>query len=473
MHSQPLSGDELREYWDKLAPRRQGYRKRAKYFHEEKERFFRFMIPEGSSVLEIGCGTGDLLAALAPARGVGIDFSEKMIEIARQAHPEHDFRVMDAQDLELDEKFDVIVLDDLVNHLADVQACMEQLHKVCHERTRIIATFYSSLWQPAIRLAEAIGLKSPAHQPNWLTFGDIEGLLHLADCEVIRLQRRMLSPFWIPGASEICNRFLAKLPLLKHLCMMGVVIARAVPAPRREPSTSVIIPCRNERGNIEDAVQRTPDLGSATEIIFVDGNSADGTPEEIERVIAAYPEKDITLIHQGDGVGKGDAVRKGFAAAKHDVLMILDADLTVPPEDLPRFHKALARGKGEFINGTRLVYPMEKEAMRFLNLLANKFFSWMFTWLLEQRFRDTLCGTKVLYKTDYERLAAGRSYFGDFDPFGDFDLLFGAAKLNLKTVEIPVRYRERTYGSTQISRFRHGWLLVRMCWKAFWKLKLI
>jgi glycosyltransferase involved in cell wall biosynthesis len=180
----------------------------------------------------------------------------------------------------------------------------------------------------------------------------------------------------------------------------------------------------------------------------------------------------ITLLHQGDGIGKGDAVRKGFAAATGDVLMILDADLTVPPEDLPKFFEALTSGKGEFINGTRLVYPMERQAMRTLNHLGNKFFSLAFTWLLEQRFRDTLCGTKVLFRRDYERIAANRHYFGDFDPFGDFDLIFGASRLNLRIVEVPVRYRERTYGVTNISRFRHGWLLLRMCLVAFRKLKL-
>ena len=473
LSEQPLSHEQLRDYWNAIAPKRDRYRRRVKYFQAEKERFLRFMTPPGSSVLELGCATGDVLAALAPERGVGLDFSEEMIRIAREKHPEFEFHVGDAQDIQLDETFDVVILDDLVNHLTDVQACFESLAKVCHAQTRIIITFYSALWQPAVRLAEAMRLKLPAHQPNWLTFEDVEGLLHLTDCEVIRRQRRILSPFWIPAVSGLMNRFLAKLPLLRHLCIQGVVIAKPVTPPAQAPSTSVIIPCRNERGNIEDAVRRTPNLGAATEIIFVDGDSKDGTPEEIERVIAAYPERDITLIHQGSGVGKGDAVRKGFAAAKHDVLMILDADLTVPPEDLPRFHKALAMGKGEFINGTRLVYPMEKQAMRFLNLMGNKFFSWAFTWLLEQRFRDTLCGTKVLFRKDYERIAAGRVYFGDFDPFGDFDLLFGAAKLNLKIAEIPVRYRERTYGTTQISRFRHGWLLLRMCWRAFWKLKLV
>jgi glycosyltransferase involved in cell wall biosynthesis len=233
----------------------------------------------------------------------------------------------------------------------------------------------------------------------------------------------------------------------------------------------VIVPCKDEKGNIEDAVKRIPYMGKETEIIFVDGNSSDNTAEEIERVIKEYPDRPISLIHQGDGIGKGDAVRKGFAAAKCDVLVIQDADLTAPPEDLPKFFKAFCEGKGEYINGSRLVYPMEKQAMRFLNLLGNKFFGMLFSWLLGQRFRDTLCGTKMISKSDYEVLAANRSYFGDFDPFGDFDLIFGSIKQNLKVAEIPVTYRARTYGSTSISRFRHGLLLLKMSWIAFKKIK--
>jgi hypothetical protein len=122
---------------------------------------------------------------------------------------------------------------------------------------------------------------------------------------------------------------------------------------------------------------------------------------------------------------------------------------------------------------TRLVYPLESEAMRFLNLVANKIFSQLLTWLLGQRFTDTLCGTKVLRRTDYLQLKAGRSYFGDFDPFGDFDLIFGASKPSLKIVEVPIRYASRTYGETQISRFRHGLLLFRMTWFAFLRIKAL
>jgi glycosyltransferase involved in cell wall biosynthesis len=240
----------------------------------------------------------------------------------------------------------------------------------------------------------------------------------------------------------------------------------------REFSTTILIPCRNEKGNIEAAIKRIPPFGAHQEIIFVDGHSTDGTREEIERVIKAYPDRDIKLMIQ-DGQGKGDAVRKGFSVAKGEVLMILDADLTMPPEDLPKFYRALAENHGEFINGCRLVYPMERQAMRFLNLLGNKFFSMMFTWILNQRFKDTLCGTKVLFRKDYEKIQANRDYFGDFDPFGDFDLIFGAIKQNLKVVEVPIRYRERIYGRTNIRRFRHGWLLLKMTLFAYRKIKAI
>jgi glycosyltransferase involved in cell wall biosynthesis len=255
--------------------------------------------------------------------------------------------------------------------------------------------------------------------------------------------------------------------------LRNYVVARPAPdsAPQKRPqSVTILIPCRNERGNIEAAIKRIPAFCKDMEILFVEGGSNDGTLEEINRVIEKYPKKDIKVLVQ-KGKGKGDAVRLGFGKARGEVLMILDADLTMPPEDLPKFFEALASGQGEFINGSRLVYPMEDDAMRFLNLAANKVFSWLFTWLLNQRFTDTLCGTKVLRKSDYEMIRKNRGYFGDFDPFGDFDLIFGAAKLNLKVVEVPVRYAERVYGETQISRFLHGWLLLKMVVFAFRKLK--
>ncbi|HUK82065.1 MAG TPA: glycosyltransferase [Verrucomicrobiae bacterium] len=464
----------LAAYFDEAASHRDHWVARNRYYHDKLAESFAFHIPSGNTVFEVGSGTGHLLAALKPARGLGIDLSPAMVRLAQQSYPNLEFRVEDAMTLNAAEKFDYVVISDLLGFLPDVQCCFENLRQACHSRTRLVISFYNALWQPLLALAERGGLKARQPAQNWLGMADVENLLYLAGFEVILRQPRLLLPVNVPLLAPLCNRYLVNLPVLGHLGLVAMIVARLKPVQAKQsPSVSIIVPARNERGNIEAVVQQTPQLGDHTELIFVEGNSTDGTAQEIERVIAAHPDKDIKLIPQGSGRGKGDAVRKGFHAARCDVLMILDADLTVSPEDLPKFYHTLISGLGEFVHGSRFVYPMEKRAMRFLNMLGNKFFSVAFTHVLGQRFKDTLCGTKVLFRRDYEKIAANRSYFGEFDPFGDFDLIFGATKLDLKIVEIPVHYRERTYGTTNISRFRHGWLLLRMVWYALWKIKLV
>jgi SAM-dependent methyltransferase len=460
--------------FDALAPRRQAWRNRNRYYYEDQERYYRFLVPEGHSVLELGCADGDLLHTLRPRRGVGIDFSGEMIKAARARYPELEFRRADMEELEAwGETFDFIIMADVVGHLQDIEETFRGIRAFCRPDTRLIVSYYSFLWEPALQLGELMGLKMPQQHQNWLSTEDINNLLLLANFQAIRTEYRLLIPKRVPWLSDLINRYVAPLPIIRHLCLNRYIVARPMSLKaENEFSSTILIPCRNEKGNVEAAVTRLPEFGRQQEIIFVEGNSTDGTRDEIERVIEDYPEKDIKLLVQG-GQGKGDAVRTGFAAAQGDILMILDGDLTMPPEDLPKFYRALAEDQGEFINGCRLVYPMEKQAMRFLNLLGNKFFSMVFTWLLNQRFKDTLCGTKALFRKDYEKIQAGRAYFGDFDPFGDFDLIFGAVKQNLKVVEVPIRYRERTYGDTNIRRFKHGWLLLRMTLFAFRKVKAV
>jgi SAM-dependent methyltransferase len=467
--------DSIRRTAERVAGEWDAWRRRNAYFHAQDLRYMRFLVPPGQSVLELGCAAGSLLAGLEPGRGVGVDISAAMVEIARRRHPHLDFHVADIEDpgfvARLGAPFDVIVLSDTIGYLEDIQATFAGLHALCTPDTRIVVAHHSGLWEPVIRAAERLGLKSPTVLQNWLSAADIGAILDLADFETVKTEWRMLCPKRLAGLGDLVNRFVAPLPLVRRLCVRNYVVLRSrqvVPAPPR--SASVVIPCRNEEGNIEAAVRRIPRFAEDLEIVFVEGHSRDGTAAEIERVIACHPELDIKVLVQ-DGVGKGDAVRKGFDAARGDVVMILDADLTTPPEDLPKFFAAIASGKGEFVNGSRLVYPMERQAMRFLNLVANNVFSLLFSWLLNQRITDTLCGTKALRRRHYAAIRRNRGYFGDFDPFGDFDLIFGAAKQNLKIVEVPIRYAARTYGETQISRFRHGLLLLRMVWFAFLKLK--
>lgn len=465
----------IRAHADAYADEYERWIGRNAYFHSDDVRYMQFLIPEGLRVLDCGCGAGRMLAALKPSYGIGVDLSAKMINQAPRKHPGLEFMVGDIEDpatvARIKGPFDVVVLSDTIGSLDDCQQALSNLQTICTEDTRVVIAFYSRHWDPILRLAEKIGFKMPQPEQNMLTPGDIDNLLVLSGYKVIKREWRQLVPRRLFGLGMLINRFIAPLPLIRRACLRNYVVAKIQRPPlERQPSVTVVVPCRNERGNVEEVVRRIPRSFGDLEILFVEGHSKDGTLEEIQRVIRAYPQYDIKVIVQ-DGVGKGDAVRKGFSLARGEVLMIVDADLTVPPEDLTKFYDALVSGKGEFINGSRLVYPMEKAAMRFLNFIANQIFSWLFSWLLNQRFTDTLCGTKVLYRRHYQRIAAARKYFGEFDPFGDFDLIFGASKLNLQVIEVPVRYASRKYGTTQISRFRHGWLLLRMVVFAFRKLK--
>lgn len=463
-------------HWDAIARSGTSTRGPARSYHRRLETIYRFLVPPGLRVLELGCSDGRLLASLAPSEGIGVDFSPSMIAAARARHPDLHFIVSDAHDLaELNSTFDVIVLSDLLHDAWDVQGLLSGLQRLCHPGTRVITNFYSRLWEAPLGVAARLGLARPVLKQNWLTVADVTNLLHLSNFRVIRSWQEVLFPIDIPLLTPLCNRVLVRLWGIRQLALANFLVARPIQSaalPARPPKVSVVVPARNEAGNVPAIFARTPEMGSGTELILVEGHSSDDTRAAIEEAILANPHRSARLLCQ-EGSGKGSAVRQGFAAATGDILMILDADLTVPPEDLPRFYEALTSDKGEFVNGVRLTYPMEEKAMRFANLVGNKFFSVAFSWLLGQPIKDTLCGTKVLRREAYQAIAANRAYFGDFDPFGDFDLLFGAAKLGLEIVELPIRYRERTYGTTNIQRWRHGWMLLKMCVFAAGRIKFV
>lgn len=464
-----------RQHWDAVARKMRSWKGWGGYYHHRLNEIYARMVPPGGRVLEIGCGDGGLLASLKPLKGVGVDFSPEMIALARERHPELEFILASGEGFETREKFDTVIFSDILNEVWDVQALFEHVRGFLNPDARVLINAHSRLWELPLTLSVSLGLSKPGLGKNWLMVSDVENLLYLSGYERVRATHEILLPIGIPLLAPFCNRFLVRFWPFNHLGLTNFMVARLQPiqqAKVKKPRVSVIVPARNEAGNIENILTRTPEMGAGTEIVFVEGNSTDNTVEAIREGISRHPEKSCLNLQQ-TGKGKGDAVRLGYARATGEVLMILDADLTVPPEDLPRFYESLVSGKGDFINGVRLVYPMENEAMRFFNLIGNKFFSLAFSWLLGQPVKDTLCGTKVLWKKDYERIAANRHVFGNFDPFGDFDLLFGAARLNFKIVDLPIRYRARTYGTTNIERWKHGLLLLRMVLFAAQRIKFI
>jgi SAM-dependent methyltransferase len=471
--------EHTRSHLAKIASHREDWIHRNSYYYALLDRLFRFLIEPERKILSVRCGTGNLLATVMPAAAKGIDICAEIVEIAKQRNPSFDFAVAFPdkdefhQVFEQDEKFDYILFND-IGDTVDVLQALQNLRPLCWRHTRLLVTTYNHLWEPLVTFAEWIGMKVPRIEQNWLSSADIRNLLKLAGFEALETHRIVLLPKYVPLLSNFLNRFCARLPGLNRLCMTQVLVARMLPPPipREQLSVSIIIPCKNEKGNVEDAVRRMPRLAGETEIIFCDDRSTDGTPEEVMRVHAHYPDQHIRLEH-GPGVCKSKNVWTGFDAAKGDILMILDADLTTMPEELVYFMNIIASGQAEFVNGSRLVYPVPKGAMNGANMLGNKFFSVAFTYLLGQKVKDTLCGTKVLWRSDWERIKPMVGSWGTEDRWGDYELLFGAAKLNLKILDLPVHYQERVYGTTKMTKvFRNGLVMLKMCWYGFLKLKL-
>lgn len=370
-------------------------------------------------------------------------------------------------------KRSAILIHGNFNFSFDIQGLLTSLHDRVDSRSRLVVVAYNSYLRSIFRIATLLGIKSGKYDElTFITRNDMENLAKISGYQVVRYRPVVYCPFFLLGIGSLINYSLPIIPLLNRFAMLEVMVFRPLPrGAQKRPSLSILIPARNEKGNIQNAIDRLPDFNTRTEVIFVEGKSTDGTWEEIDRVVKEYNGSLILKRFQQNGKGKGDAVRKGFAHATGELLTILDADLTMPPEHLPRFYEAYVQGHGDFINGTRLMYPMEGQAMRSLNWIGNIFFAKALSYVLSMNIGDSLCGTKLFSKDDYQRMIRWRSDFGDFDPFGDFEVLFPAAALGLGIVDIPVRYRDRTYGTTNISRFRHGTMLLKMVLVGLFRIK--
>jgi SAM-dependent methyltransferase len=450
---------EWREHFLALLGKSPRFASAREFLRTDIASVMRRIVPGEGRVLEVGVGTGHVLGALPNRERHGIDLLVESIEASRRVDPSLTLQVADIDTLPVREAYDSILCDRLIHTVPDVQRLLESVVRHLHTEGRVFLTCFNFYWGIPLDLAARLGLHERAPAGNWFSESTLSNLFMLAGLEIVHYADRVLFPMDVPFANTILPPF----PPFRYASLYRTYVLRRMRVERdRNPSVTVVVPARNEAGNIAGAIQRTPAMGRSTELLFVEGGSSDDTWGEIQRSIQRYRGPLHLRALRQTGKGKADAVRLGFREATGDLLMILDADLTVTPEDLPKFFQAMVGGRADYVHGSRLVYRMESEAMRPLNRLGNAFFARAFSFLIDQPVTDSLCGTKVLWKKDYERLVANRAYFGDFDPFGDFDLIFGARKLNLKIVEIPICYRNRVYGETNISRFRDGWILLKM-----------
>lgn len=456
----------IRKHFDRLADDYLELKRRNRYYNDTLIRWCRSLVPPGRKVLDVGCGRGEVLEAVSPREGLGIDLSQTMSDRAAADHPGLSFRPCAIEDFSGEAgSFDAVLCINTLEYTWDVGVVLDRIHAALRDNGRVLIVTGNPLWSPIFQLASAMGLRVPECERLFLTSRDLRNMLRLHGFETVYDKMGLVMPKRIPLVSGFLNWLFPRIPGLDLLCSTQLMAARKVPPARKDYSVSIIVPCHNEAGNVERCVKETRKLGLRTELIFVDDGSTDGTAEAIRPDL--NPELEVKVIRYSPNRGKGHAVKVGFDAASGDILMVLDADLTTHPSELQPLYEAFAAGRAEFVNCTRFIYRTELHAVRFANYIGNKVFAILVSLVMEARVSDTLCGTKAMFRRDYEHMTMGR------DPWGDYDLLFGAAQARLVICELPVHYRERTAGRSKMKTLQHTVNLLRMCWNGFRQVKTL
>lgn len=453
-----MAKENIRSYFKRTAPVWEFWHTKNKFYHGKIGELISGMVPPRAKVLEVGCGTGGLLASLNPSCGIGLNLADELTDQARRNLPQYQFYTVDVDQVKAPEGFcpDYVILNNMLDYIYDVWVMLENLQPFISDHTLLIITTNNPLWAPILRLASKIGQRIPDSPRNFITNKDIRSVLRLQGFDVVEEGMALPVPKQIPLIGDAANILLPELPVLRYSSSVQYIVARWR-TPRAPLSCSVVIPCHNEEDNIAECVRRVANMGTWTEIVVVDDGSTDGTRARVAELMKT--DHRVRLVVFDRNQGKANAVRAGFDVARGDVIMILDADMAVMPEELPKFLKPLQDGSADFVNGTRLIYPMAGQAMKMANFLGNKGFCYLASWVARQRVSDTLCGTKALFRRDYMRMPLGRK-----ERWGDFDFLFGAARLKLRILEIPVHYQERRAGESKMRVIRDGWLFLRACW---------
>ena len=452
-----MSKEVIKEYFEHVAPDWEHWQKRNSFYHATISNLIAGMIPPSSRVLELGCGLGDLLASLNPSSGIGLNVAQGLTDRASQKHPRLEFHTSDVDSAGLPRSFEpqYIVMTNMLDYVHDIWDVMGSLKPAVHEHTLLIITTNNPLWAPLLRLASNLKLRFPESPRNFITNRDICSVLHLQGFDIVEEGLTLPVPKRIPVLGDLINAIVPEVPVLRFVSSLQYIAARPR-IPRPPLSCSVVIPCHNEADNIQECLRRVPNIGTRTEIVVVDDGSTDDTCQRVKEVMAA--DSRVRLIVLEKNQGKASAVRAGFEAAEGDVLMILDADMAVTPEELPKFLTPLQDGTADLVNGTRLIYPMHGKAMKVANFLGNKGFCFLASKVIRQRVSDTLCGTKAFLKRDFVRMPISGT-----EHWGDFDLLFGAARLKLRILEIPVHYTERRAGKSKMRAMIEGWSFLWSC----------
>lgn len=427
---------------------------KKRFFRECIIDFLQHSIVEGKRILIIGGNISEEAIRFAPSYSAEL-FSGKDAFPGRASGGYQNVTYLNKGllDFEADETYDYIIFYESLNYEGDLYSIFRKLKKIIHRDSKVFVIEINPFILFLLKILSRVGLLVPDFKRNMLHLSDLENLVNIFGFDIVDKGYRFAVPFKIFGLGDVINSILPRVSLLRNFCFGQYIVFRLHPleAGKQNLSCSVVVPCHNEEGNIADCIARIPNFGAWREIIVVDDGSTDRTKDMVKKIMRGR--SDIRLISYEKNCGKGYAVNIGWQEAKGDVFMMLDCDSTTPPEELALFHEAMEYG-AEFVNGTRVIYPREKNSIPFFNRLGVTFFAHLISWITQKRISDTFCGTKVFLKK-YWNCFQIKEFL-----WGDWDLFFTAARYRMKMLELPVHYKTRKHGVTKMRPVKHGIILL-------------
>tara|TARA_B110000977_G_scaffold125183_1_gene160299 strand:+ start:1495 stop:2904 length:1410 start_codon:yes stop_codon:yes gene_type:complete len=453
-------------YYLKNKESRENFLKKKNFLFDEISKALNYLINDSNYVKFFCCGNSSIVNKVNSKNIYINEINNTFINSLTKSE------IKKEDEINKNLNFDHIVIAD-IEHQKFITKNLIDLNEKIDNECRVIVLSKSIFWSTLINFYKKIKNIGP-DKNNFLPYSNLRKIFLNTNFEIVKNEKIIFFPFQFSLLTKFINQIF-RFPVLNFFCMINLTVLKKVQKKNYQAEgkkISFIIPCKNEGGNIKFFYEKIINSTINAEFLFGNDNSSDNTLDEIKKLQQAIPNKEIK-IYDGPGVCKSENVYKGINLASGEIILIYDADLTVSFDDLVNSINLLLKTDADFINCTRMIMPQQKNAMKFLNFYGNLFFAFLFSILFKQKITDTLCGTKIFFKKDWEQIKKYNNTWGAKDLWGDFDLLLGAYKNNLKIVENPISYTDRKEDETKMTGIiKNSIRMLIITFVAYYKLRI-